>query len=170
MTGESRLAGQGVTLAALIVGVVFLATGLIFLCAAVQIAGYVPVAAALLLIGVVCVTWAAVRLRRARQVSPTVLDQRITDLAAGHDAEVTAAEVMSELDVPEPAARGALARLASGGLARRELREGNEVYVFPGLTESKVIRRCTYCGNEYSVRQPLYKCLNCGGTLELVKK
>ena len=41
--------------------------------------------------------------------------------------------------------------------------------VFPGLKESKVVRRCAYCGNEYTVRKPLHKCPNCGGHLEIVK-
>jgi hypothetical protein len=167
---ESRFAGQGITVTVLVVGVVLLATGLIFLCAAVQIGGYIPIALVLLVAGAALAAWAGLRWRRARELSPAGLDQRITDLAAAHDAEVTAAQVVSELDVPEANARAALARLAAGSLARRELRDGSEVYVFPGLAERKVVRRCTYCGNEYSVRQPLYKCPNCGGTLELVKK
>ena len=170
MTRESRRPSQALTLAVLGVGVLFLAGGLIFLCAAVQDTARLPIALALLVVGGGLAGWAGVRWRRERQLSPDILDQRITDLAAAQDAEVTVAQVVSELDVPDQAARAALARLEANGLSHRERREDKEVYVFPGLMESKVVRRCTYCGNEYSVRQPLHKCPNCGGQLELAKK
>jgi rRNA maturation endonuclease Nob1 len=94
---------------------------------------------------------------------------RITDLAAAHDAEVTLAQVISALDVPDDIARTTLADMEAKGLCHRELRDGRAVYVFPGLKESKVVRRCSYCGSEYSVREPLHKCTNCGGPLEIVK-
>jgi hypothetical protein len=176
MANESRMPGRvqggtlALSLALLGVGVLFLAGGFIFLCAAVQNTARLPIALALLVAGGGLAGWAGVRWRRARQLSPDVVNQRITDLAAAHDAEVTVALVVSELDIPDQAARTALARLEADGLSRRERREDKEVYVFPGLVESKVVRRCIYCGNEYSVRQPLHKCPNCGGQLELVKK
>jgi hypothetical protein len=169
MNNESRLAGQGLTLGAFFVGVLCLAGGLIFLCAAVQNAARWPIALALLVLGGGLTAWAGIRWRRARELSPNVLDDRITRLAATHDAEITLAQVVSELNVPDDAARVALARMEADGLCYPERREGKTVYLFPGLKESKVVRRCTYCGNEYSVREPLHKCPNCGGNLEIVK-
>jgi hypothetical protein len=142
---------------------------LIFLCAAVQNTARLPIALALLVLGGGLAAWAGVRWRRARQLSPDVLDDRITTLAAEHDAEITLAQVVSGLDVPDDAARVALARLEANGFCHPERREGREIYVFPGLQESKVVRRCTYCGNEFSVREPLHKCPNCGGGLEVVR-
>ena len=146
-----------------------MAGGLIFLCAATQNVARLPIALALLLIGGGLAGWAGIRWRRARSLDPEVLDDRITTLADRYDAEITVAQVVSELGVPDEAARAALARLEANGFCRPERREGRMVYVFPGLEESKVVRRCTYCGNEYSVREPLHKCPNCGGTLEIVK-
>jgi hypothetical protein len=169
MNSNNRLASQGVSLAAFLFGALMLAGGLIFLCAAVQNPARWPVALALLVIGGVLAGWAGLRFRRARQLSPDVLDDRITTLADRYDAEITLAQVVSGLQVPDGAARAALARLEAQGLCHQERREGKAVYVFPGLKESKVVRRCTYCGNEYSVREPLHKCPNCGGTLEIVK-
>ncbi len=169
MNKESQLPGQGLTLAAFLGGVLLLSGGLIFLCATVQNAARLPIALALLLIGGALATWAGLRWRRARQLSPDVLDDRITRLAATQNAELTLAQVVSELDVPDEAARGALARLEAHGLCHQARREARLVYVFPGLTESKIVRRCSYCGNQYSVREPLHKCPNCGGNLELVK-
>jgi hypothetical protein len=169
MSDESGLAGRGLTGAALSGAVLFLAGGLIFLCAAVQNTARLPIALALLVVGAGLAAWAGFRLRRARQLSPGVLDDLIVGLAGSHDAETTLAQVVDELKVPDEAGRAALARLEANGLAYQERREGRTVYVFPGLKESKVVRRCVYCGNEYSVREPLHKCPNCGGQLEIVK-
>jgi hypothetical protein len=163
------IAGQGLTIAVFVGGAITLAGGLIFLCAATQNPSRLFIALALLVIGGGLAAWAGIRWRRARLLDPDVLDDRITALADRYDAEVTLAQVVSELGVPDEAARAALARLEADGFCRPERREGRTVYVFPGLKESKVARRCTYCGNEYSVREPLHKCPNCGGTLEIVK-
>ena len=169
MDSNNRAAGMGLNLAAFVLGVLFLAGGLIFLCAAVQNPARWPVAGVLLLIGGGLAAWAGARWRRAGEIAPDVLDDRITGLADRYDAEVTLAQVVSELKVPDDAARAALARLEANGLCHQERREGKAVYVFPGLKDSKVVRRCVYCGNEYSVREPLHKCPNCGGQLEIVK-
>jgi hypothetical protein len=166
---KNRMAGQGLTLGTFLVSIVFLAGGLIFLCAAVQNIARLPIALALLVIGGGLSVWAGTRWRRARQLSPDVLDDQITVLAAAHDAEITLTQVVSALNVPDDAARTALARLEANGLCHQERREDKSVYAFPGLKDSKVVRRCGYCGNEYSVREPLHKCPNCGGQLEIVK-
>jgi hypothetical protein len=167
---DRRPLGQAVNIVAFLFGAVLMAGGLIFLCAAVNSPGRLPIALALLVIGGGLAGWAGFRWRQARALSPAVLDDRIIALADGHDAEITLAQVVSSLGVPDEAARVALARLEANGLCHQEQREGRTFYLFPGLRESKVVRRCAYCGNEYSVREPLHKCPNCGGTLEIVKK
>jgi hypothetical protein len=169
MIRESGTIGRGVTIGAFLLGVLCLAGGLIFLCAAVQNAARFPLALALLLVGAGLAAWAGIRLRKARQLSPDVLDARIIDLAAANDAELSLSRVMGALDAPDEVARAALARLEAQGLCQQEQREGKTVYVFAGLKDSKVVRRCAYCGNQYSVREALHKCPNCGGTLEVVK-
>jgi DNA-binding transcriptional ArsR family regulator len=162
--------GQTLTIVAFLLGALSMAGGLIFLCAAVENSARLPIALALLVIGGGLAGWAGFRWRRARALSPEILDDRIISLADQHESEVTLAQVVSGLGVPDEAARTALARLEANGLCHQERREGRTFYVFPGLKESKVVRRCAYCGNEYSVREPLHKCPNCGGTLEIVKK
>ena len=166
---DRALSGSTLTVGAFLLGVLLLAGGLIFLCAAAQNTARLPIALVLLLLGGGLAGWAGQRWRRARQLSPDVLDDRITSLADRQDAETTLAQVVSALNVPDDAARAALARLESRGICHQERRGDKTVYIFPGLKESKVVRRCTYCGNEYSVREPLHKCPNCGGTLEIVK-
>ena len=169
MSRSSGIAGQGLTIGAFLLGVLFLAGGLIFLCAAVQNAGRFPLALVLLLIGGGLAAWAGMRWRKARQLSPDVLDDRILDLAAANNAEVGLSQVMGDLDIPDEIARAALARLEAKGLCHQERRESRTVYVFPEKQDSKVVRRCAYCGNEYSVREAVHKCPNCGGKLEIVK-
>ncbi len=169
MVRTNRLAGQGLTLGAFLLGTLFLAGGLIFLCAAVQNTARLPLSIALLLIGGALAGWAGLRLRRQRLLAPDALDDRITTLAANHEATVTLAQVVAELSVPDEAARAALARLEAGGLCHQEQQGDRTTYVFPGLKDSKVVRRCAYCGNTYSVREPLHKCPNCGGSLEITK-
>lgn len=168
MNDKSPLS-QGMPLVMFLFGAVLMAGGLIFLCAATERPARLPVALALMVIGGGLAGWAGFRWRRARALSPGVLDDRIVALADGQDAEITLAQIVSSLGVPDEAARVALARLEANGLCHQEQREGRTFYLFPGLKESKVVRRCAYCGSEYSVREPLHKCPNCGGTLEIVK-
>jgi hypothetical protein len=156
-------------LAALSLGVLLLAGGLIFLCAAVEKPVRAPVAIALLLAGGGLAAWSGYRWRQARLRSPDLLGERIVDLAATHDARVTLALVISALDVTEDEARAALAHLEANGLSRAEHHGSKTVYLFPGLVQTQVVRRCSYCGSEYPVREPLHKCPSCGGTLDVVK-
>jgi hypothetical protein len=169
MTSGKKVTNQALTVVGFLIGIVCLAGGLIFLCAALDRPARIPVAAVLLLLGGGLAAWAGFRWRRARALSPDVLDDQIITLAAASDAEATLTQVVSKLSVPDSAARAALARLEANGLCHQEHRETKTVFVFPGLRENKVVRRCSYCGSEYSVREPLQKCSNCGGSLEIVK-
>jgi hypothetical protein len=169
MIRPNQLAGKGLVVGAFFIGALFLAGGLVFLCAAVQNMARLPLAIALLLIGGALAGWSGLRLRRQRFLAPDVLDDRITTLAASHEASVTLAQVVAELNVPNEAARRALDRLEAVGLCHQHRRGDRTAYVFPGLKDSKVVRRCAYCGNTYSVREPLQKCPNCGGNLEIAE-
>lgn len=169
MIRMNHLAGQGLAVGAFLIGALFLTSGMIFLCAAVQNLARLPLAIALLLVGGALAGWAGLQLRRQRLLAPDTLDDRITALAASHEASVTLAQVVAELNVPDEAARKALARLEAGGLCYLEKHGDRPAYIFPGLEDSKVVRRCAYCGNTYSVKEPLHKCPNCGGSLEIAK-
>ncbi|MGD2041037.1 MAG: hypothetical protein PVH11_09430 [Anaerolineae bacterium] len=169
MASKEQGPGRTATLGLFFLGALILAAGLIFLCAVVDNPGRLPVAIALLAGGGGLSAWAGIRGQRARQLAPEVLDDRIVALADAHDGEITLAQVVGGLGVPDEAARTALTHLEAKGLCHQEHRQGRTVYVFQGLEEQKVARRCTYCGSEFSVRKPLHKCPNCGGTLEITK-
>ena len=153
------------------ISVILLALGLIFLCAATREPGRLPLSLILIVIGGGLAAWSALTWRREQQLEPERLADSIIDLArAGGGAEVTLAQIVAELNVPTEAAQRALGVLEGRGESRRERRVGKDVYVFPGLVEAKVVRRCAYCGSEFSVKKPLHKCPNCGGELELVRE
>ena len=155
----------------LLISAVFLAVGLLFLCAASRQPTRLFLAIALLVIGGGLAAWGGLTLRRLRELYPEHLSDRVTALArAGGNADVTLSQTVAELGVPDEAAFEALALLESRGQCYREVRDGREFYIFPGLQESKVARRCVHCGSEFSVKTALYKCPNCGGDLELKRE
>ncbi len=160
-----------ILITALVVAVVLLVVGLIFLCAATREAGRLPLSLILLIIGGGLAAWSALTWRREQQLEPEHLADSIIDLVRGRGAaEVTLAEVVAELNVPTQAAQRALGVLQGRGECRRERRADKDLYVFPGLMERKMVRRCAYCGSEFSVKTPLHQCPNCGGQLELVRE
>jgi hypothetical protein len=162
---------RNVAIGILLIAMVFNAVGLVFLCAGTRQPGRYFPAAAFLIAGVGLAIWSGMSLRRQRALDPENLSDRITELARrGGQYEVTLSEVVAELQVPDEVAQAALDLLVSKGQCRREPREGRVVYIFPGLKESKVVRRCVYCGSEFSVKDPLHVCPNCGGEVELVRE
>lgn len=161
--------GRPLTLALSLASALLLAGGLIYLLAGLRQPRYLVVSLLLVATGAAMAIWSGRRWQRARQLAPQFLDARIVRLAAKQDAQVTLAEVIGSLDVPEKHARAALERMAADSLCHQETRDSGAVFAFPGLQESKVVRQCAYCGSTFSVREPLQKCSSCGGDLQIVK-
>lgn len=156
---------------AFVMAAILLAMGLLFLCAATREPRRLPLSLILLVIGGGLATWSALTRRREQRLKPERLGDSIIDLVrASGTAEVTLAQIVAELNVPTEAAQQALGMLERRGECRRERRADKDLYVFPGLVEVKVVRRCAYCGSEFSVKTPLYQCPNCGGQLELIRE
>lgn len=151
-----------------VVSALVLALGILFLCAAITIPERLPLAIILFILGTIGAGWSALAYRRWANVQPAALAARITDLAAQNDGELTLSQIMSAFDVPASVGTAALDELAQSGQCRREARADQVLYVFPGLKEHKVVRKCVYCGSTFPVKQALQKCPNCGGILELV--
>jgi hypothetical protein len=162
---------RGTAFVILLISIVLITVGLIFLCAATQQPDRYLLAFVLLASGVGLAIWSGMVLRRWRTLDPENLSDAITSMArrGGHD-EVTLSQVVGGLGVPDEAAQSALDLLVSRGQCRRERRYDTAVYVFPGLKESKVVRRCTHCGSEFNVREALHECPNCGGEVELIRE
>ncbi len=160
---------RGVFLGVFVVSVLVLALGLVFLCAASIVPERLWVAIVLLILGALGAGWSAYAYRKWSIVQPAALSARITDLAAQNDGETSLAQVMSAFDVPASVAQAGMDELLNRGQCRREPRGDQVFFVFPGLKEQKVVRKCVYCGSTFPVKQALQKCPNCGGALELQK-
>ena len=155
----------------LIVAVLLLATGLLFLCASSVVAGRLWLSIALIVIGGGLAAWGGVSLRRLRDLDPERVADRVVELVRRRgDTETTLADIVGSLEVPHETAEAAMVVLAGRQLVQRERREDRDVFVFPQLRVSKVVRQCPYCHSEFSVKTPVHKCPNCGASLELAKE
>ena len=151
------------------VSVLILGAGVLFLCAALSVPARWPLALVLLVLGGGGAAWSAFAYRKWTDRQPATLAARITELAAQNSGEVSLAQIMASFEVSAEVAQAGLNVLAEQGACRREPQGEQIVFVFPGLKEHKVERRCTSCGSTFAVKEPLHKCPNCGGNLELVK-
>lgn len=152
------------------VSVVLLVVGLLFLCAATRNAARFPLALGLLVIGGGLAFWGGTSLRRTVALDAENLSDRISRLARqSGQGEVTLSQAVSALNAPDEAVEEALRLLVERGQAYPEYRQDREVYIFPGLRATKMVRRCESCGTEYSVKEPVYTCTRCGGKVEVVR-
>ncbi len=158
----------GMILLLLAAGLIF-GLGLLFLCAAVEEPRRLPLSLILLVAGGGLAFWSGRQLRRTHDLAPERLAERITALARAHQGEVTLPQVIADLGVPRDEALAALDQLQRQGACHRDFQGEREVYVFPELVPAKVERRCPYCGARFSVKEPIYTCPNCGGTIEVEK-
>ena len=138
---------------------VVLALGLLFLCASAAAPEKTTtrfiLSLALIAIGGAGAAWAGMTWRRLRETEPERLADRIVEmLRAEGKFETTAAEAVAELSAPMANVQAALGVLQSRGDAAPEQRDDRRVYVFPNLKESKVVRRCPYCGRNSLSSRP----------------
>jgi len=157
-----------VALMVMLVGALMLGLGLLFLCASIRAPQRLILAALLIVIGGAGVAWAGTTWRRLSEIEPKRLADRIVEMAKLQGKfETTAAEAVAELSAPAVNVQAALEILQSRGDAVPEQRDDRRVYVFPNLKETKVVRRCPYCGVQFPVKQAITQCPNCGGNIEL---
>lgn len=142
--------------------------GLLFMCASVARPERLPLSILLIVIGGGAAAWAGVTWRRLNEIEPERLADRVVEwVRAQGKFETTEAEVIAALAAPASSVHAALEILRSRGEIIADHRHDRLVYVFPNLKESKVERRCPYCGAQFPVKQALSKCPNCGASLEL---
>jgi hypothetical protein len=157
-----------VALIVLIVGGFTMGLGLLFLCASIRAPQRLVLAALLIILGGGGVAWAGTTWRRLSEIEPKRLADRIVEMVKLQGKfETTAAEAVAELSAPVANVQAALEILGSRGDAVPEQRDDRRVYVFPNLKETKVVRRCPYCGAQFPVKQAITQCPSCGGNIEL---
>jgi hypothetical protein len=147
----------------MLLGVLLGLLGLVFLIAPERgLTGFI-----MLVLGAVLIGFAASRLRAMKALSPEGVEQHITQVAADSNGDVTVGSVAGQTGLEDGAVRDGLQRLLQKGMVQVELRDGTEHYIFPGLKQEKMTKRCPYCGNEYPVSQAGRTCPSCGGNLEV---
>jgi len=154
---------KAVAIALMLLGVLLALVGLVFLLAP----GRAVKGIILLGIGGALIGFAASRLRVMAQLSPAGVEQQLTAMATGANGELTVTSAAGVTHLDEALIRAALDRLMQQGMVKLEHREGVEYYLFPGLHETKMVKKCPYCGNEYPVSQHLRTCPSCGGNIEV---
>jgi len=137
--------------------------GLVFLIAP----GRAMTGLVMLIIGVALVGFAASRMRTMQALSPEGVEQHLTSVAADANGDLTVTALAGQTGLADGIVRDGLERLMNKGLVERELREGTEHYLFPGLKQEKMTKKCPYCGNEYPLSQAGRTCPSCGGNLEI---
>ncbi len=152
----------------LVVGALLLGLGLLFLCAAIRAPQRLILAVLLIVIGGGAAAWAGMTWRRLSDIEPKRLADRIVEtVRAQGKFETTQAEAVASLSAPAANVQAALEILQARGEAVPEHRDDRTVYVLPNLKESKVIRRCPFCGTTFPVKEAVQRCPNCGGVVEL---
>jgi hypothetical protein len=158
----------------LLISATLLGLGLLFLCASAAATEKTAIrfllSLLLIVLGGAGAAWAGMTWRRLADIEPQRLADRVVEMVRRQGQfETTAAEAVASLSAPAANVQAALELLQSRGEAVPENRDDRRVYVFPNLKESKVERRCPYCGVQFPVRQSLTQCPNCGGNLELTR-
>lgn len=161
---------RGTALALIVASIVLITFGLIFLMGSRGKGTTILVGLALLAGGIVLAGWAVKGLRRLAQLNPEQLATDIVELAKYQGGEVTVAQVQAEFGIPGKLAAEVLEGLRSKGTCHVEHREERTTFVFKSLLPAKAIKRCSYCGAEFSIRDARRECPNCGAALEIVKE
>ncbi|MHB8997059.1 MAG: hypothetical protein ACYC63_17575 [Armatimonadota bacterium] len=152
-----------VAIAIMVLGALLGLLGIIFLLAP----GRAMTAGIMLIIGSILIAVALNRLKVMAEQSPEGVEQQLTAMATGSNGELTITSAAGVTHLDDATIRAALDRLLQQGMIKVERRQGVEYYIFPGLREQKMVKKCPYCGNEYPVAQHLRTCPACGGNLEI---
>ena len=162
--------GKATSILVVVVAIVLITFGLIFLLGSQGKGAIILTGLVLLGGGAILVVLSANRLRRLARLNPDQLATDTVELARTLGGEVTVAQVQAEFDVPRELAAQVLERLRGEGACQVEHRDERTVYLFKSFMPSKAVKRCPYCGAEFSIKNPVRKCPNCGGALEIVKE
>jgi hypothetical protein len=152
----------------LVVAFLLAILGLVFLIGNQGKAGTVAMGVLMLIIGLGAGGFTIRKLGQLVASAPDRIDERTLNLAALSGGDITTGEVAGALAISVPEAEASLARLVGKGLATPKTRaDGQVYYTVAGLVEVKKVKKCPYCGGEYSIADPRRTCPSCGANLEI---
>lgn len=152
----------------LVVAVLLILLGLVFMVGSAGKAHILVLGLVMLVVGIVGSVFIVRHLAKLARTSPDTVDERVLALARLSGGEVTVGEVAGGLQVPVHDASASLERLVGQGLAEHKVKGEDLFYTFAGMVDIRKQKKCSYCGNGYSIREPGHKCPSCGGNLEIV--
>lgn len=120
-----------------------------------------------LLVGIVALVLGFNLNRSHDENTPATIDGAVTTLASQKNGIATPDLIVAELGYTRTQALESLDRLQGKGSCRVELKESGQVWVFDSVKSKKMIRKCAFCGRKYPVSEPVTKCPNCGGQVNL---
>jgi biotin operon repressor len=148
-----------------IAGGVCCALFLLFLMAGSSYIGSIGLPA--LLVGIICLVL-GFRLNASHdENTPATIDKAVVTLAAQKNGIMSPDIITAELGYSRTQALESLDRLQGRGSCHVELKESGHVWFFSQVKAKKMVRKCSFCGRNYPVSEPVTKCPNCGGDVTL---
>lgn len=96
--------------------------------------------------------------RADREKNPSYIRQQVLKKAEKYAGKVPVRVFLNKSEEYQRV----LMNLQQEGICHQE----DETYIFPDYL-LKVTKVCPFCGSEFPVKDPIRKCPNCGGTLEV---
>lgn len=147
-------------------GALFFLLGLLFFVGAGGVASRYVLAGIGLVSGAVLIGFGVRLFKQAEAASPEQVLADILELAQRRNGEVAEVEVGAALGRRAAIAPEVFGRLLAARLCDRQVKEGGTFYVFKGLQPRLFVRKCPYCGAEFSIASAATRCPTCGGPIE----
>ena len=151
-----------------VIGAALIALAVLFFIASSSNPSHIGTAVACGAAGIGAFFIGAVLKRNSDDSNPILIDRDVITLAAKYNGRLTVDMVVSELGITRPQALQSLDRLVNSGVARLEVSQTEQYYIFASVKPKRMIRKCIYCGREFPLAQPVTICSYCGGTVKVM--
>jgi len=102
---------------------------------------------------------------RGLSMSPSSIKKKILSIAAKNNGLVRE-EILWGPFANTEAAEEEITEMKRSGLVRTETKSGVNFYIFPGYQFKLKLKKCPYCGSDFSMKSNLETCPSCGGDLK----
>ncbi len=149
----------------LLPGVMLALLGLIFVTASDETNSRLRTGLIMLAVSVPLIIPGIILFLKGLSMSPSSIRKKILLIAARNNGLVREELFQGTSDSTE-ALDEELNSLVKSGIARRETRNGIMFYIFHGYQFKLKLKKCPYCGSDFSMKSGLETCPSCGGDLK----